>query len=165
MKNLVLLLLFIVSFGYSQNDIVNLTDQPFLTEIIEIGLDEMNITSATVIIKELKSKPKSVSTRYGTYNETFAFIRSSYLRKDQGKFVIYIQKLREKTAIKILSHELIHLNQYYTRNLMVSGQRVIFDGKYYKHVTNEDYKYRAWEIEANRLSLDLFVKIMKKYKK
>jgi predicted metallopeptidase len=53
-------------------------------------------------------------------------------------------------AIKVLSHELIHLKQYYTKKLILEKDKVIWDGRevYQNEINETKYEQRPWEAEA-----------------
>ena len=53
-------------------------------------------------------------------------------------------------AIKVLSHEMIHLKQYYTKKLILEKDRVYWNGDvlYESEINNLRYEDRPWESEA-----------------
>lgn len=122
-----------------ENVIQNSTNNKYLDTIIYSGLNVLDIKGITTIIIPLSKAPK----QYFINNvDILAFIVL-----DGNRYYIFIDNVSREESIKILSHELIHLNQYYTGKLKINKDIVIWQKNTYKG--NEiPYKDRPWEINA-----------------
>jgi predicted metallopeptidase len=123
------------------NIIFNSTSNSYMDTIVSVGLDELKIKDVVVIIRPitpdildmLKSKESSLDIK--------AFIIG---REDT--YVIYVVNLSRTTAIEVLSHELIHLQQTETGKLIKGTTSVKWEGIEYS--PELPYDERPWEREA-----------------
>jgi hypothetical protein len=123
----------------NKNFVLNQGSKPYLDTIIQVGLDKMGIEGHTMLIKEQESK-RDLGDEFSS--EAFILYRNN-------QSIIFIKPSLTRTkAIKILSHELVHLQQYLDERL------IVFDNGYvcwendtldFKQIL---YDKRPWEIEA-----------------
>jgi len=120
--------------------ILNFTDEAYLDTIVHIGLDSLNIGTNTLIIIKPLSSVKNVV--FQNDMELHAFIVGGI-----NQYIIYIYEANRSNSITTLSHELIHLKQYYDNRLIVKYNDVTWEGN---SINIDDYEYikRPWEIEA-----------------
>lgn len=126
----------------SYHYVTNKTNTSYLDTIVHSGLEVLNIDTVYIIIKNLPELKKD--NEIDKDLEFHAFILGN-----EKQYVIYIKSGNRLENISILSHELVHLKQYYTKRLIPTENDsiVIWEGK---KMNVLDYKYndRPWESEA-----------------
>lgn len=134
------------------SQVYNKTEQPYLDSVVYLGLDHLNIQDVIVVIKPLE--PNTVKVEEGSYLD--AHIIGS------GKtYVIFTRNLNRSDAVTILSHEMIHLHQYYTGKLQVTKDGIIWEEKPVE-LSGLSYPNRPWEKEAFALQKDVIQHIKQK---
>ena len=125
----------------SNNNIVhNMTDKTYLDTIVKVALDIEGISGVTVVIKELKST--SQQTVEGNIDVKAAMYGEANL------FLFSVNKnLSKSEAIYVVSHEIVHLEQFYSGQLVLSNGEFLWGGIpiNYKNIA---YETRPWEMEA-----------------
>lgn len=136
----------------NDNEVYNRTNQSYMDTIILVGLSELRIEGVAVLIQPFSSPPIGPEGM-----ELNAFIR----RYSHTKYLIEIGEFGRSDVMNILSHELLHLHQYYTHRLYINSTSVRWYDKVY---TDDipDYLDRPWEIEAEGLGRILNQKMKKK---
>lgn len=127
-------------FPFQKNHYVfNTTEINYLDTIVHSGLQKLEIDSAIVIIKPLINKQGLL----GDMDVKAHIIGENY------QYIIYIDRFSRYENIEILSHELIHLKQYYKHEfkLVDNGKTPIWKGDTI-NVKNYTYENRPWEKEA-----------------
>ena len=126
-----------INKNYIQNFVQSKT---YLDTIVVVGLDKLGISGYSVHIR-----PQQGSIKIDDEYSTEAFILGN-----EYQSVIYTKEsLSRITAIKILSHELIHLQQYRSGKIKRIGPKgVEWDGILIDDITSIPYNEREWEIEA-----------------
>lgn len=124
------------------NMIANRTDRNYLDSIVYVGLNELNLDSVAVTIRQISPE---VQAMFDSNSQLKAHIIG------KGKqYVIFVDDMSRDEAIKVLSHELVHLKQYYTKKLILEKDKVIWDGRevYQTEINETKYEQRPWEAEA-----------------
>ena len=132
----------------NRNAIQNLVEsKPYLDTIVMVGLDKLGINRYSVHIR-----PQQGSLKIDDEFTTEAFIIGNTFNS-----VIYTKEsLSRGTAIKILAHELIHLQQYKSGKLKkLVGKSVEWNGELIEDITLIPYNEREWEKEAFDKGRDL----------
>lgn len=116
----------------------NYTSMQFVDTILQAGLRVVGIDSTTIIVQYLDKNKLSL----GQY-EIEAYVTESALC-----YFLYLKPNGKLTSIRLLSHELIHIKQYYFNELSVNNSNfAIWKGDtIYKN--DKDYKNYPWEKEA-----------------
>jgi predicted metallopeptidase len=124
------------------NLIANRTDRNYLDSIVYVGLNEMNLDSVAITIRQISPE---VQAMFDSNSQLKAHIIGK-----ENQYIIFVDDMSRDEAIKVLSHELIHLKQYYTKKLILEKDKVIWDGKeiYQSEINEIEYKQRPWEAEA-----------------
>ena len=147
---LVLLVLLYFIFTYEEktfveykigdkNIVVNRTNKSYLDTIVHVGLDYLKIEGQTVIVR-----PQNGQRDLGDDFSSEAFI----INQGNQSLVMIKERLNRSNAIEILAHELIHLQQYKDKRLVVlDGGRVEWNGDTLV-VEQIPYDERPWEVEA-----------------
>jgi hypothetical protein len=138
------------------NGISNFTKQTYMDTVVSVGMDILKIKDDYVTIREMPDAVKESFNRQNSLDLTASIIGTN------DQYIIYIDKVDRVTAIKSLSHELIHLQQYSSGRLIVIGNGVvIWEGKEI-NVLDIPYNDRPWEIEAFQGQYGLEKKIIEK---
>ena len=122
--------------------IINQTTYPYIDTIIALGLKELNI------------KPKMVVVRNMDVNnlppENEGLVTMAYIIGLKERYLIFVRKLEREDIISVLSHELIHLEQYQRRDLEMNliEKYITWRGKRYYRGELPSYTLREWEVEA-----------------
>ena len=103
------------------NLIANRTDRNYLDSIVYVGLNEMNLDSVAITIRQISPE---VQAMFDSNSQLKAHIIGK-----GNQYIIFVDEMSRDEAIKVLSHELIHLKQYYTKKLILEKDKVYWDGK------------------------------------
>lgn len=134
----------------STNRILNATDMKYMDTIVSVGMDLLNIDSTILVIRNLEStyKPSAME----------GYDLKAYIKSNGIQYVIWVSDLNRISAIETLSHELIHMRQYYEGKLIVNQDGVQWNGKMFD-IINVKYEEYPWEIEAFNDQYNLSKKI------
>ena len=125
----------------NRNAITNLVkSKTYLDTIVMVGLDKLGIGGYSVQIRPQQGTVK-IDDEYST---------EAFILGNENQSVIYTKEsLGRGTAIKILAHELIHLEQYKSGKIKRVGTKgVEWDGELIEDITTIPYNEREWEKEA-----------------
>ena len=124
------------------NMVANRTDRDYLDSIVYVGLNELNLDSVAITIRQISP---DVQARFDSESQLKAHIIGK-----ENQYIIFVDELSRDEAIKVLSHELIHLKQYYTKKLILEKDKVYWDGReiYQTEINETEYERRPWEAEA-----------------
>ena len=125
----------------NRNAITNLVkSKTYLDTIVMVGLDKLGINGYSVQIRP----------QQGTIKIDDEFTTEAFIIGNEYNSVIYTKEsLNRYTAIKILAHELIHLEQYRSGKIKRVGTNgVEWDGELIEDITLIPYNKREWEKEA-----------------
>ena len=126
----------IIELG-KENAVLNRTDKLYLDTIVSVGLNELGIAGITVLIDPLE---KELTT------EEFEIL--AHIIGTQNQFIIFTNEFSREKALEVMSHELIHLQQYNTGRLVKTDGGVIWEGYYIESIEEIPYMARPWELEA-----------------
>lgn len=121
----------------TDNQIYNRTKTPYYDTIMSVGLSSMNIKNVKVIITNLSKETKN----------NFEGELKAHIRYHQGVFYLFINDESRVESIDIISHEIVHIMQYQSKNLIFENDKVFYKNTEY-NLTNIPYEDRPWEIEA-----------------
>lgn len=131
--------------------VINTTNVLYLDTIVHAGLQILKIDSVIVVIKPLINKegilPGDLDVK-------------GYIKGEGYTYIIFIDDFSKEESIKILSHELIHLKQYYNNELKIINNIPVWKGDTIK-LDKYDYNQRPWEKEAFANEYDLGLKMNK----
>ena len=126
----------IIELG-KENAVLNRTDKLYLDTIVSVGLNELGVAGITVLIDPLE---KELTT------EEFEIL--AHIIGTQNQFIIFTNEFSREKALEVMSHELIHLQQYNTGRLVKTDGGVIWEGYYIESIAEIPYMARPWELEA-----------------
>lgn len=144
-----LVLLFSIITGSGALNVVNTTEHPMLGEAVTQGLNLLGLDSIKVTIVETP------------HNQN----EQNYLNKINDDYFLFIDiDQRKSKLLRIVAHELIHIQQYESGKLLDDkSDFVIWDDSKYR-LENTPYNLRPWEAEAGRDEYQLKRKIENKLK-
>jgi hypothetical protein len=119
--------------------VTNNTKYPYIDTIIHVGLDSIGIKGVAIQVRELTKESKAA------LGENVELKGALYGYGNQ--YLMFVSEGSRQNHISIVSHELIHLRQYYTNRLIYNGTFVYFDSVKY-NLSDVDYFSRPWEKEA-----------------
>ena len=126
-------------FTFEQyHHVYNTTGVAYLDTIIHAGLQTLNIDTVIIIIKPLIIVEEILPE---------GLITKAYIKGSGHQYIIYIDSMTKDEYITVLSHELIHLEQYYTGKLKINNKYVTWEGNIID-LTLYTYMNRPWEKEA-----------------
>lgn len=133
------------------SNIYNKGGTKYMDTLLYIGLDMLDIRGVTIVIRDLGEGKKIDS---GT-------TLRAYIRNVGNQYVLYIANMGRREAIKVISHELIHIKQYNEGRLIDSGEDIIWCGDTISkgELVGINYFERGWEVEAFKKqdSLDFLI--------
>lgn len=134
---------------FSSDNIIFNRDLPtYMDTIVLAGLDALQFKNKRVMIRPLGIK-NSGDLDY-----------EAYIVENYGNYFIFIKDLSRSKAIRVISHELIHLKQYEINQLEIKNGLVIWnDSEIYNSKDLPEYSKRPWEKEAFDKSPKLETKI------
>jgi predicted metallopeptidase len=122
--------------------------QSYYDTIISVGLDEMNLRDIRVVILELSDNHKS----------QFNGDLRAHIRYHEDVYYLFIGDYGRENSIDILSHEIIHISQYYSGKLNYENDVIKWNDRVYQ-LNDIEYEDRPWEIEAFSQEKELSNKI------
>jgi len=120
------------------NKVLNRTGLTYMDTVVLAGLKELGIKNTNVLIKEFKIQSiEDVNTE-------------AYIEQVGSVYFIWIRKVSRQECILILSHELIHLQQYRDNKIEINNIEGYLRWKNTKMRNEEipEYMERPWELEA-----------------
>jgi hypothetical protein len=131
------------------NIITNSNGIAFYDTIISVGLDGAGISGANIVVSELSNTAKEQFTSGEL---------KAHVRYFNGTFYLFLDKYNRREAMEVISHEIIHIVQYKTGQLIYENGELYWEGKIYD-LENLDYENRPWERDAFSRESDLSLKV------
>jgi predicted metallopeptidase len=133
------------------NIITNTSLHTYYDTIISVGLDESNIKGVHIVVSELSEVAK----------EQFSGELQAHVRFLNGIFYLFIDDFDKDDAIDVISHEIIHIDQYQSGSLSYDDGYIFWNGTDYD-LESIEYDDRPWERDAFHRGNFLSQKIQKK---
>lgn len=140
---------------FSKSNVVyNSTNKKNLDRMVSAGLDELAIEHVVVLLTEIKEP---------FFNNDY-FVKAYIEEISNNFYIIHIIDLSDRETLEVISHELVHLEQYKKDDLTVKNTYIIWKGitytpSEYEAVSHEE---RPWEYEAYQRQKGLSRKIKKR---
>lgn len=143
------------NFSKNNTNIItnNIKNKPYVDSIIKIGLKNLNIIGVNVTVKEL------------IHNERTENYLAYVKKYNNDDYVIWVDNMPQDKTIQTLSHELIHIKQYYTKQLIIDAENIYWEHKPYYIKENDNYYLRPWEYQAYLNEKNLYLSIKIEFKK
>lgn len=121
----------------SQNNLI-LSQYKRCDTILSVGLDVVGINGITVNIMPLSDKTKS----------SFGGDLKAHIRYHEDVYYLFIDhNVSTSEMIRIISHEIVHIQQYQSRRLIYDSGILLWEGNQYD-LNLINYDSRPWENEA-----------------
>lgn len=161
---IIFLLLFFVIIGNTQgedkpfkqielsyrNAVNNYENPSYYDTILQVGLDNMGIEGVIVNVMKLSDGAKS----------QFDGELKAHVRYVGENFYLFIDEMEREEAIQVISHEIIHMEQYMSGDLVYNGTNVIWLGQEIS-LNSKEYEDRPWERDAFKRENELSDNISK----
>jgi len=124
-----------VSFN-DNNIVINRAHKNYLDTIVRAGLQSIQIDNVNVLLLPLKKQS------IGDYELKGAIV------KIKSGYVISIINTNRAESIEIIAHELVHLEQYNSKTVVLFKDGITYYNIFYPFRYFPLYEKRLWEIEA-----------------
>jgi hypothetical protein len=132
----------------NNNNTVNIIFPTYYDTIMSVALNELGIKNQVISFYQLTDGAKN----------NFEGDLKAHIRYHLGIFYLYTENMNRKTAISVLSHEAVHIQQYVSGELYYSNGIVSWRGQNYDLNTIK-YDEREWENEAFKKGNSLAIKV------
>jgi len=134
------------------NRILNRTTPEYMDTIVLAGLSELNIKNRIVVLKHMDPKDMGDDLEL-----------KAYIVEIGETYVINITDMPRSRAIRVIAHELIHLEQYLEDRILITKDGLTWDNVSQYNINRlPEYNNRPWEMEAFRGEINLANKIKEK---
>lgn len=120
----------------TNNVIYNNVFPKYYDTILVVAMDKLNIKNQTINVLRISDNSKIEG-----------YDLKAHIRYYEGVFYIFIDDLDRDQAIKIISHEVIHMEQYLKKDLIYEDGIVLWKNEVYD-LKLIDYSSRPWEEDA-----------------
>ena len=120
------------------NTINNTLLPKYIDTILSVGLDLSGLHGTHIVINPMSESAKNALPDY----ELKAHVRELY-----GTYYLFVGDIRRNEVIKVISHEIIHIHQYYSGDLYYNEGKVYWQGDEFD-LNNLEYSKRPWEENA-----------------
>lgn len=124
----------------SNNLVANRSELAYVDSIVKVGLDSLEIEGVAIIVRPMSKE------LLDSFKDKEELDLSASIRGKDGQYILYVKKTNRREAIELVAHELIHLQQYQSKDLVLYKDYVIYKKDTFKG--NVIYQARLWEIEA-----------------
>lgn len=121
------------------NYVLNGTQNNGYDTVAKVALDMAGISGVNVFIQELSESAKS----------QFDGELKAHIRYFNGEFYLFISDLSHKEAIEVISHEVVHIQQYLSGDFVFDQNTgdIYWKGELYD-INSLPYERRPWEDDA-----------------
>lgn len=120
------------------NTIINEILPRYYDTILNVALDSMEIKNQVVIIRELPETTKNSLPDMELY---------AHIVYRDGYFYLFISNFDREKSIRILAHEVIHIDQYLKKDLIYNDGILLWENKSFD-LNEINYQDRPWEVDA-----------------
>ena len=122
----------------NNNLVVNNSLPKYIYTILSVGLDQAGLVGTTIVVNQMSSNAENLIPDYEL---------KAHIREWGGTFYLFLGDFNRNESIKILSHEIIHIHQYYSEELKYFNGKVYWKGDEFD-LNSLDYDKRPWEEDA-----------------
>lgn len=105
--------------------------------VLSVAMDQMGLTGHNVIVRELSDGAR------GQFDGEL----KAHIRQVGPDFYLFTQEMDRKESIEVLSHEVIHMQQYSSGDLYYDNGNVTWKGEVLE-LNSKEYEQRPWENDA-----------------
>lgn len=119
------------------NTVVNsLNRLHYYDTILAVGMDGAGLKGVTVVINDMTGAAKN----------QFNGELKAHIRLFNGVYYLFVGALDRAEAIQVIAHEIVHIQQYHSSQLVYENEEVKWEGEIY--TLEEEYERRPWERDA-----------------
>jgi hypothetical protein len=119
------------------DNVVNNTIFPkYYDTILVVAMDKMNIKNQTINVLRISNNAKIEGHDL-----------KAHIRYYEGVFYLFINELNKFQCIDVISHEVIHIEQYVSEDLKYENGVVLWENNTYE-LNLTEYSVRPWEEDA-----------------
>lgn len=121
----------------TNNSVVNSLDRlHYYDTILSVGMDAAGLNGIVVVINDMTEAAKL----------QFNGELKAHIRLFNGVYYLFVGALSRSEAIEVMAHEIVHIQQYQTGQLVYENDQIIWQG--YPYTLDEEYEKRPWERDA-----------------
>lgn len=122
----------------NNNLLLNAGVPRYLDTVLLVGLEQLGIRGIRITMSPLSEETKN----------SWDGELKAHVRYHEGHFFLFVEESGRARTMEILAHELAHVSQYLSREIVYNGGTIVFwRGKEYD-LSQTDYSSRPWETEA-----------------
>jgi hypothetical protein len=106
--------------------------------ILSVGMDGAGLNGVTVVINDMTDAARN----------QFNGELKAHIRLYNGIYYLFVGTFNRSEAIEVISHEIVHIQQYESRELIYENEKLEWQGEDYTFALEGEYERRPWEIEA-----------------
>lgn len=110
----------------------------YLDTIITVSLDVANVQGINLVLDKISSEAQ---------NQFSGGDLKAHMRYAYNHFYLFTDDYGRDESIEIFSHEVIHVQQYFSNDLVYDGVKVYWKGEEFD-LNEIEYSDRPWEKEA-----------------
>jgi hypothetical protein len=119
------------------NTVVNTLDHlHYYDTILAVGMDGAGLNGVTVVLNDMTDAARN----------QFNGELKAHIRLYNGVYYLFVGALNRSEAIQVMAHEIVHIQQYQSGELVYENEEVKWQGEIY--TLEEEYERRPWERDA-----------------
>lgn len=133
------------------NKVINSLPNTYVDTLMRVGLDVMGIDSVLIFVTPFN---ESIRQKINERNDLDVH---ALIEGDGNVYYVYVMDMSFRKTTKVLSHELVHLEQKLRGDLTVTDDGFLWKGMFYPNTYK--YQQRPWEKEAFKREVGIQNKI------
>ncbi len=121
---------------FGDNLIQNNVYPSYYDTVLSVAMDRMGMVGNRIVVSKLTDNAKN----------QFDGVLKAHIRYHNKTFYLFVIDMNKSESIEVLSHEVIHMHQYTTGNLVYDG-KVVWMGEVFD-LNSQEYEVRPWEKDA-----------------
>ena len=119
------------------NSVINSLDRlHYYDTILTVGMGAAGLTGVTVVINDMTDAARN----------QFNGELKAHIRLYNGTYYLFVGALNRSEAIEVMAHEIVHIQQYQSGELVYENNELKWQGEVYS--LEEEYERRPWERDA-----------------
>ena len=132
----------------TNNSITNNVYPMYYDSVLLVAMNQMDIDGYSVVINKLSDISKN----------QFDGELKAHIRFHKGVFYLFADDFNRRESIEVLSHEVIHIQQYTSSDLIYEDGYVMWLGDLIE-LNSKEYEQRPWENDAFLRQTELIKKV------
>lgn len=121
----------------NNNTIVNNNFPKYYDTVLSVAMDQMGLSGYVVVLYDLTDNAKS----------QFDGELKAHIRYVNSNFYLFSEGFDRQESIDVLTHEVIHMQQYASGDLIYENDQVIWKNEQID-LESKEYERRPWENDA-----------------